>query len=126
VLVYESVDRGDQSHENSRPGPDESHFGEGLVICVGIQDPVGVRVEPIHVANLPHVRSVQIRLRNSKDDKDRDEADQLQAHEPPHGLTSLLWPFSMDDMVAALLALARGLVLLLREALCETHGVRLC
>lgn len=51
--------------------------------------------------NLPHVGSVEIRLRDAKDDQSGHDSDQLNGHQPPNGLSRQARPFSENDFIGS-------------------------
>lgn len=65
---------------NLRFGPYKRNIWRGLKIRDGVNNHVGIRVEFVVKSNLPHLRSIEIWLRNAKDDKNRNQANQLKRH----------------------------------------------
>lgn len=70
------------------------------MVGIGKEDDIGVRVEAVVPANLPHGRSIQIRLRETKNGQDGHEADELQQHQPADGQSRDSRPFSMEDVIS--------------------------
>lgn len=72
------------------------------VVGIGKEDDIGVRVEAVVPANLPHGRSIQIRLGETKNSQDGHEADEFRQHQPADGQSRDSGPFSMEDVVSEL------------------------
>lgn len=83
------------------------------MVGIGVQNHVGIRIELVLEANLPHVGAVEIRLGDAKDDQTWNHSSELGKHQPPGPSSRDLGPFAMDWAIAAepTLALVLGVVL---------------
>lgn len=70
------------------------------MVGIGKEDDIGVRVEAVVPANLPHGRSIQIWLGETKNSQDGYEADEFRQHQPADGQSRDSRPFSMEDVVS--------------------------
>lgn len=56
-----------------------------LVVRLGVEDDVRVRIEAPDVADAPQLSAEQVRLGDGEEDQQGDGAGQLQGHDPEHG-----------------------------------------
>lgn len=82
-----------------RSGPDQRHIGKRLMVGVSVENDIGIGVEPVVPANLPHLGTIQVWLSEAEDDQGRNNASEFQREKPPDSLARLLWPFSEDGAV---------------------------
>ena len=69
------------------------------MICVGVEDHVGVGVEAVVIANLPHLGPIQIWLGNAKNHQQGHKTRQFNTHQIRNGSSGRLRPFPVEDAV---------------------------